>query len=275
MNAERDILVKRLLEAGFDSRRFLKLGNKGNDKAAKEPDFQNHLYTPEELGDYPLWGICGRNGLVLVDADKVSMEATLRQILPPTFEVRSPRRGLAHFYYAVEGEQVENKVLSLKGEEEKAGEIRAKNMYLVAPGTEIHYKDLRTSEPKIGRYTILQDRPLAKINHVDFMAAVTPYLGSDPKQPITFEQMRKGVPQGSRHLQGIKLANYLTGLLKFDEATALYAMQGWNKLCTPPMDNADLERMVKNALGYVATKRKKRLVRDSERSFEKKVANLE
>jgi len=136
----------------------------------------------------------------------------------------------------------------LKGEDEGCGEIRAQNYYLVAPGTEIHYRDLRTSEPKIGTYTITQDRPFAKMRYDDFMKLFEPYLGSDPKQPITFEQMRKGVPQGTRHAQGIKFANYLVGVQTFDAATAFHAMQEWNKLNDPPMNEADLKRMVENAL---------------------------
>jgi hypothetical protein len=249
MNAEQEILVKRLKEAGFDTRRFLKLNA---EKAAFEKDWPSKLYTPEEMGDHPYWGICGRDGLVLVDADKAAMESILRKILPPTFEVKSPRRGLPHFFYVVEGEPVPNKTLHLKGEEEGCGEIRAQNEYLVAAGTEIHYKDLKTSEPKIGRYIITQDRPFAKIQYADFMKAVEPYFGKDSTQKITFKQMREGVPQGTRHAQGIKYATFLAGVQQFDCDTALVEMRRWNQLNQPPMDDSDLIRMVENAAGYVA-----------------------
>ena len=273
MNAEQEILVKRLREAGFDTRRFLRLGNKDNDKAACEPEWQKRLHTPEELEGSPYWGICGKDGLVLIDADKLDMNTILKQILPQTFEVRSPRRGFSHFYIVVEDKAVENLTLHLNGDEEGAGEIRAQNEYLVAPGTEIHYRDLKTSEPRIGTYRIIQDRPFAKMKYDDFMKLFEPYLGSNPKQPITHEQIRKGVPKGTRHKQGIKLANYLTGLLKFDYETALFTMREWNKLCRPPMDLADLERMVKNALSYVAAQRKKRLL-ENKKNFLRRVENL-
>jgi len=80
LNAEQQTLIQRLQEAGFDTRRFLKLND---EKAAFESEWQNRLYTPQEMKGWPCWGICGRDGLVLVDADKVSMDTILRQILPP------------------------------------------------------------------------------------------------------------------------------------------------------------------------------------------------
>jgi hypothetical protein len=261
MNVEQQTLVKRLTEAGLTTRRFLKLDA---EKKAFEKGWPNRLYIPEELDllcncqicrnkqAHPYWGICGKDGLVLVDADEVLMENILRQVLAETFEVKSPRRGLVHLYFVVEGNPVENKTLFLKGEEDGAGEVRAQNYYLVAPGTEIHYRDLRTSEPRTGRYIITQDRPFAKVRYEDFMDAIKPYLGKNEKQPITFEQMRTGVPQGTRHAQGIKYANFLIGVQKFDYATALNEMLRWNQLCQPSMDEADLERMVKNAIEYVA-----------------------
>jgi hypothetical protein len=248
MNAEQQALVNRLIEAGLDTRRFLKLNA---EKAAFENDWPNKLYTPEEMGDYSYWGICGGDGLVLIDVDKTAMELELRRILPETFEVESPRRELPHFYLVVKDQPVQNKHLHLNGEEEGAGEVRAQNYYLVAPGTEIRYRDLKSNEPKTGRYIIIQNRPFAKMQHADFMKAIEPYLGTDSKQPITFEQMRNGVPMGTRHAQGIKFATYLAGVQKFDAITALHAMREWNKLNQPPMDDVDLRRMVENALGYV------------------------
>jgi hypothetical protein len=267
MNVEQAILAKRLLESGVDSRRFLKLDT---EKAAFETGWQNRLYTPEELQGYPYWGICGRDGLVLVDADTVQMDQRVRQILPPTFEVRSPRRGLPHFYIVVEGGQVPNKTLHLNCEEEGQGEIRAQNEYLVAPGTEIKYRDLKTSEPKVGIYTIIQNRPFARMKYYEFMSLFEPYFGSNPKQRITHEQMRMGVPKGTRHAQGIKFACYLVGVQRFDCATALHAMEEWNKLCQPPMPVDDLERMVKNAIDYIAAAKEKRKL-SNRRNFLMKV----
>jgi DNA-binding MarR family transcriptional regulator len=251
MNVERDILVKRLLEAGFDSRRFLKVNA---EKKAFETNFQDQLYTPEELDQQGVtrYGICGKDGLVLIDTDKREMADIIRKILPATFEATSPRRKLPHFYYAVEGDDVPNKTLHLPNDEDGSGEIRAQNEYLVAPGTVIRFKDLVTGQETTGTYKVLNDRPIAKVSCAEFMKALEPYFGGDPKQKITFRQMRQGVPQGTRHSQGIKYATFLIGVQQFDYATALHVMCGWNKLNHPPMDEHDLERMVNNAVGYVA-----------------------
>jgi hypothetical protein len=253
MNAEQRTLVQRLKEAGLGTRRFLKVND---NKAAFENDWNEHLYTPEELEKqtwfkYSGWGICGKDGLVFVEADQVSMAEKLREILPQTFEVKSPRRGLPHFYLKIEGGEVENKVLHLPGEEEGAGEIRAQNYYVVAAGTTISFRDLRTSEPRTGCYVIAENRPIAIMQYSDFMKVIEPYLGSNSSQKINFEQMRKGVPKGMRHPTGIRYATFLVGVQQFDYATAFQEMCRWNQLCKPPIDEADLERMVKSALEYV------------------------
>lgn len=253
MNTEQTILVKRLKEAGLHTRRFNKVNA---EKKAFEKEWQRNPYEPSELDaeGYERWGIIGRTGLVPIDTDNEKMAEIIRQIFLPTFETISPRRKLPHFYFAVTDGEVPNSTLFLKGDDKGSGEIRSQNEYLVAPGTEIQYKDIKTSEEKNGRYTILHDRPIAKVEYAFFMEAVKPYLGSTPGQKITFKQMREGVPSGSRHAQGIKFATFLIGVKRFDEATALHAMRDWNLLCRPPMGDDDLQRMVRNAMGYVEKK---------------------
>ena len=247
MNTEKTILIKRLKEANLSLRCFLKVDMK---KAAFELEWQKHLYTPEELTNYPRWGIAGGNGLVPIDTDNDEMSNIIREILPPTFEAISPRRKLPHFYFKVVHGEVPNKILHLPEEKKGSGEIRSQNQYLVAPGTVIKFKDIETSEEKTGTYKILNDRSIATVCFEDFMRAVTPYFGSDTTQKITFEQMREGVPQGTRHSQGMKYASFLVKVQKFDGATALTELKRWNKLCEPPMDEHDLERMVKKAIDY-------------------------
>jgi hypothetical protein len=247
MNPEQETLVKRLIEAGLTTRRFLKLDA---EKVAFEKNWPNHLYTPEEMGDHPYWGICGSDGLVWVDADTVTMDSELRQILPSTIEIRTARRGLTHFGLIVEGEPVPNKILFLKGEKEGSGEIRAQNYYVVAAGTEIHYKDLRTSEPKIGRYIIAQDRPFARMRYADFMELIEPYLGSNPTQKITNDLIENGIPEGERHTvlyqEACKFA--FAGV---SELFILDAIRTTANRCRPPFtDEEELKRMVKNALTF-------------------------
>lgn len=260
MNAEQASTIQRLTESGLSTQRFLKVGKPNcaidDEKNAFESEWEKHLYGPESLDTYPRWGICGKDGLVLVDADKVNMAKILSEILPETFESLSPRRGLPHRFFKIVGGQVQNKTLMLPGEDDGSGEIRADNEYLVAPGTTIHYRDLKTSEPKIGMYTITKNIPIATVQYDVFMKAVEPYFGKNKSQKITQNEMVNGVPAGMRHAKGIRYACHLIGKVKLDAATALIEMQRWNQLNEPPMSEKDIKRMVRDACRYIASENK-------------------
>ena len=235
-------------------------------------EFQKLPYSPSDLASYDpcnckychgtqphkRWGILGKDCLVLVDTDKKEMYDNLSKVLPETFEVTSPRRGLPHKYFCVCGEQVPNKTLYLEGDVDDkgrlngAGEIRAQNEYLVAPGTEITYKDLTTSEEKTGMYVISKNVPIARIEYAEFMAAVKTYSGKNQVQNITREEMANGVSSGMRHAKGIRYACHLIGKTKLDAETAFFEMQRWNQLNNPPMDEKDLKRQVRDACRYIA-----------------------
>jgi len=238
------ILVERLKEANISLNRFLKVDIK---KRAFEKEWQNKLYGPEDLDNYPRWGIAGKDGLVLIDADNKEMSKRLREVFPETLEVISPRRKLPHLYLHVVNGKVQNKILQLPKQKEHAGEIRAQNQYLVCPGTVITYESLETGNPEKGKYRILQNRAIAKLEYKDFMERIKKYLGSDPTQKLTKVQMREGVFKGTRHYVGIRQAAHLVGLGQ-DFATALFNMKEWNKLCRPPLLETELERMVKWAI---------------------------
>jgi len=78
LNQQQKIIEQRLEEAGLSPRRFLKVDKY---KVAFEKEWQKKLYTPEELKNYPRWGICGGQGLVPLEADKPEMAPILRKIL--------------------------------------------------------------------------------------------------------------------------------------------------------------------------------------------------
>jgi hypothetical protein len=261
INSEQQKLVNRLIEVGIGTRHFFPLakGTKNPD-GIRATDFPNHLHTPEEMiqrKDVDNWGICGKDGLVLIDCDKKELYDLLSKALPETFEVISPRRGLPHKYFIVEGKQVENAIFHIpndydeKGRLNGAGEIRSKNEYLVASGTIINYMDKTTNEQKIGMYSVSNDQPITRIKYEDFMKAVTPFIGCDSKQKLTKEDMQKGVAEGNRHAKGIQYATYLLGTGHLDKEMALSALQFWNLKNNPPMNDEDLVRMIDNASGYV------------------------
>jgi P4 family phage/plasmid primase-like protien len=259
MNPQQEILVSRLKEAELTLNRFLKVGP---DKAAFEFQWEQRLYSPEALDSYPRWGICGKDFLVLIDTDDKKMYDIIAKILPTTFEVTSPKRGLPHRYYVVCGEQVSNKTLHIPGEvDEKGrlkamGEIRADNEYLVAPGTEITWKDPKTGETKTGIYQVTNDIPIKRLERADFMEAIKPYIdqnGND-SQKITYEEMAKGVSAGERHAKGVRYADHLLGRVKLDYTTAMYELKRWNQLNDPPMPEKDLKHIMDCAVNFIASK---------------------
>jgi len=257
-NRARETLIERLEEAGLSTRRFLKVHN---DKRAFEKGCLDldKLYTPENLPGYPRWGVAGGRGLVPIDTDKEEMAEILREIFPPTFETISPRRQLPHFYYKVDDGEVDHLTLSLKGDNEGAGEIRTRG-YLVAPGTTIRYVDKVTGEEQEGKYKILHDRPIAKVRWTDFINAVAPYLGVDPAQKLTQKEMREGVSQGHRHDRAVRYATYLVGTLELDRETALQHITDWDrKHNNPPInDDSYFERTIDSAIRFVLRKRKEK-----------------
>ncbi len=147
--------------------------------------------------------------------------------------------------------------MHLNGEKKGCGEVRAQNQYLVAPGTEIQYVDLETKETKNGRYTITNDVPIATLDSSDFMKLLTPYLGSNPDQRLTQEEIEKGVDEGTRHDRSIKYACHLIEGAKLDYETALFEIERWDKLNRPPINNHEyFERTIKKAIEYSDQKNK-------------------
>jgi len=240
MNPEKESLLQRLQEANLSTRRFLKVDDT---KRAFEKEWQNRLYTPDELQDHHGWGICGGDGLVLIDADNIEIAENLRRVLPPTFESLSSRRKLPHFYFKVTDGEVQNKTLYLPETNEAAGEIRVNNQYLVSVGTKTFH----------GLYKIIANRPIATLSYGQFMDAVKPYLGKDSSQRLTEEQIKNGVNEGERHNVGIKTANLLVGNLDCDYNSALTAMQTWNNKNNPPLPKDEIVKMVLDAVNYQKT----------------------
>jgi hypothetical protein len=220
LNEQQQRLITRLMEGELSVNRFLKVGSdkliptpkhpEGEylDKAAFESDFQNNLYGPNDLETWPRWGICGKDNLVLLDFDKKEIYDIMKTRLPDTFEVTSPRRGLPHRYYIVCGKQVPNlkfhipndTYINAKGATVKnpAGEIRADNHYLVAPGTTIRYEE--NGICKNGEYTITNDVPIARLEYDEFMQALNGYLmESAGERVLTDEKLLYGVSIGERH----------------------------------------------------------------------------
>jgi hypothetical protein len=273
LNHWQERLIFRLREGEISLNRFLKVGNNNLmvtpkhpegeyiDKAAFETDFQNHLYGPESFDSWPRWGIIGKEYLVLIDFDKQNIYDILKEKLPKTFEVTSPRRGLPHRYYIVCGKQVKNAKFHVQGDtsinkrgaivKNPSGEIRADNHYLVAPGTTIRYEDTNGNW-KTGEYTITNDVKIARLEYEDFMKIVEPYLlDKTGEQVLTSEKLANGVSAGERHDTIFRLACRLIGDNpegRYPALIALEMLKKWNNdFCEPPVEDDFCERVTRQA----------------------------
>lgn len=270
---DRKKLVKRLKEAELPVRRFLKLRYKT--KTAYENSWFNSLYTIEELESEPSIGISGGMGLVLIDIDNPDFEPVFRKLFPETFETKSGGKGLPHFYYKVTGDLPNNCVMHYpKGTKHTAGEIRVHHYYTVSCGSQIDfiYKEKRIA----GTYTITKDSPIAEISFQEFMDKILPYLGSQgDNQKLTIENLENGVCEGERHPKGIRVANYLIGVKKLDPKEALETIRQWNQKNKPPMAEADVKRMINEAITFQSNPTVRKKYEEKVRNKQKKFRSTE
>ena len=183
------------------------------------------------------------------------MYELIKQVLPPTFEVTSPRCGCPHRYYIVCGNSsyadAPNKTLHIpgdfndKGQLNGAGEIRVTHQFLVAPGTDVEYtKDGKHVQ---GRYTITNDVPLARLEMADFLKAIEPYTTQTEK--VSFDEMKSGVGSGKRHAKAMSYAYHLIATLRLGYDLALIELTRFGSLCTPPLADLDyFDRALKAAI---------------------------
>ncbi|MFC1786853.1 phage/plasmid primase, P4 family [Halobacteriota archaeon] len=216
-------------------------------------EWQKHPLDLEAIAHHPNIGIAGRDELVIIDADKQEMAKKLDEILPETYTVQSPRRKLPHKYFKVPGGVVPNRPLCVNQEDdEKAGEVRAQNHYVVAPGSKIKFIDLKTGKKTSGTYEVINDRPIAEIAFSDFFNAIQPYLYLGKEGKIDPKNIKGGVARGHRHDFAMRYATRLIRYEGLDRQTAFEWMLKWNQRCRPPIDNPtpDFERMIDNAIRY-------------------------
>lgn len=245
---DRQRLVERLKEAELPTRRFLRL--RYETKSAIDEKWYDFLYGIEELENEPSIGVSGGMGLVLIDVDNPEFEPIFRKLFPETFETKSGGKGLPHFYYKVTGDLPNNCVMYYPIEtKHTAGEIRVHHYYTVSPGSHIDfmYKGKRI----VGDYTINKDIPIAEISYQEFMDKILPYLGvQGDKQNLTVDDIENGVCEGERHPKGIRMANYIIAVLKLEGKEAFQKIREWNQKNKPPMAEADIKRMIDEAISY-------------------------
>ena len=211
---------------------FVKLGKKS--KIPFEGEWQNNPYTFEEIqpwidqgGNYGVLGGCG--GLVVIDDDTGEIGKVVKEKLPPTFTVKTPRCG-HHYYFICKG--ICNKiVLSRNGDH--FGEIISSGSQVVGSGS-IH--------PDTGtKYEVDNDIEITEIKQEDIFTYLAEYIPSKGTgdsmfnelieqlgQPYYFEKDRfSGINESfwsglhnAEHIQLYEPAEKV--FYRYDDSTGLY-----------------------------------------------------
>ena len=185
---------------------FVKLRKKS--KIPIEKDWQNKPYTYDGIqlwidqgNNYGVLG--GYGGLVVIDADTEEIDKIVKDTLPPTFTVKTPRCG-HHYYYICK--DIKNKIVLNMGEKH-FGEIISKGSQVVGPGS-IH--------PDTGtEYEVVNDVEVAETNQEDIFTNLAEYLPSDGKCDSVFNELTQkyGEPYYFKTIEkGEKDIEIITGI---------------------------------------------------------------
>lgn len=157
--SSREIVAKRLEEAGLSPDRFIRLQD-----GSKAP-ISHDTHPPEQIG-HGNYGVYAGYGLVIVDIDdyREGVETLPETVdeLPDTFTVSSPHDG-EHRYYAVSAD-VSNAAFEW-------GDVQAVNKYVVSPGSQLkrcqkNWHDC--SGTQNGYYRIKRNQPIATVSASEF-----------------------------------------------------------------------------------------------------------
>ena len=163
-----------------DSFGFVKLRKKS--KIPLEKDWQKNPYTHKEIqpwighgGNYGVLGGCGE--LIVIDADTPELDQIVKDTLPATFTVKTPRCG-HHYYYICK--DIKSKIV-LKIGEDHYGEIISSGSQVVGPGS-IH--------PDTGtEYEVVNGVKIAEINQEDIFSNLAEYIPSYGADENVFNEL--------------------------------------------------------------------------------------
>ena len=163
-----------------DSLGFVKLRDKT--KIPFEKNWQQKPYTYEGIQSWieqgRNYGVLGGHGnLVVIDADTNEIDKVIKNKLPPTFTVKTPRCG-HHYYYICKG--IKNKIVLTK-DKKHYGEIISKGSQVVGAGS-IH--------PDTGtEYEVVEDIEITEINKEDIFTHLAEYIPSKVAGGSKFKEL--------------------------------------------------------------------------------------
>jgi len=108
------------------------------------------------------YGVLGGYGnLIIIDFDKEWIQNEAYPLLPPTFTIKTARKGMYHLYYIIEGGNIPKKAKIPDVPSGEAGDILGIGAQAVAPNSKVVIKTPNSSTKTYGTYTILRDIPIA------------------------------------------------------------------------------------------------------------------
>ncbi|RLI22931.1 hypothetical protein DRO45_00160 [Candidatus Bathyarchaeota archaeon] len=137
--------------------------------------------------------------------------------------------------------------------------IGEKKLVVVCPS--VGYKRLNDNTPtEIGSINRMFEEVLTK-NGIQIKTKENFWFGREDlgeekyrgKDPPCIERLRRGTMEGLRNEYGIRLASYLANFRQINPKNVLKSLKIWNKLNKPPLEEKELENILKSALhgGYI------------------------
>jgi hypothetical protein len=200
--------------------------------------------------------ICGtqlKNGLFLAVIDKDVKNLPLEIVekgtkalkdFPITQTEKTPSGGLHLIYFS------RKKPRSISAYHNNYGlELFGENKYCVMAPSQGYSRLNDNSPTEIEDLTEIFYKVLGiKETHAwfnrDDLINKLPYKGSNPP---CIEALLRGTNQGLRNEYGIRLASYFCNFKKLSTSTILKILKNWNKLNSPPIDEKELETVLKSA----------------------------
>jgi len=164
--------VKKLIPRQLQNDAFAFVKLRRTSKIPFEHNWQNTPYSYKDIqewiaqgGNYGVLGGCG--GLIVIDADTVELSQIVKEKLPATFTVKTPKQGF-HYYYI--SKEITKKIV-LKKDEIHYGEIISFGSQVVGPGS-IH--------PDTGtEYEVVNDIDIAEISQEKIYSELIEYIPID------------------------------------------------------------------------------------------------
>jgi len=182
------------------------------------------------------------SGLTIVDVDGEEGEQALRSLkIPKTYTVATPRGHSWHLYYHY------SPLVRTGAKRMPSVDIRNDGGYVVAPPSTINgvtytcARDIRidTIPPALLARLKEEEKPS--------LAPVSPYYNPQDREWVS--HALRGVSESERNATATRLVGYFhnRGLTR---PAIEEIMRGWARLCTPPMDENELQLTIQSVLRY-------------------------